>query len=150
MTYILDTNILIQIIRENDSFLGLLEDYQLFSPNNETYISIVTVGELRSIARQNSWGVKKQKLLEDLARLCQPIPIEKQIIIDAYSEIDAFSNGKIPENPLPKGMSARNMGKNDLWIAATTHVLDATLITTDADFTHLKDIYLGLEYIKTT
>ena len=83
MTYVLDTNILLQIIRENDTFLDILENYQLFSPMNETYVSIVTVGELTSIARQNKWGIKKQKLLEDLARLCQPIPIEKQIIVDA-------------------------------------------------------------------
>ena len=148
MTYILDTNILLQIIRENDSFLQLLEKYELINSTNETYISIVTVGELYSIARQNSWGEKKKKLLENLARLCPPIPIEKQILIDAYAEIDAFSNGKILENPLPKGLSSRNMGKNDLWIAATTHVLAGTLITTDADFMHLKDIYIGLEYIK--
>jgi tRNA(fMet)-specific endonuclease VapC len=148
MTYVLDTNILLQIIRENESFLDILENYQLFNPANETYISIVTVGELSSIARQNKWGVKKQKLLEDLARLCQPIPIEKQIIVDAYAEIDAFSNGKLSENPLPRGMSARNMGKNDLWIAATAHVLEATLITTDADFVHLKDVYMGIVHIQ--
>jgi tRNA(fMet)-specific endonuclease VapC len=148
MTYVLDTNILLQIIRENDTFADLLDNYELFSPSNETYISIVTVGELRSIARQNSWGLKKKKLLEDLSRLCQPVAIEKQLIVDAYAEIDAFSNGKLSENPLPKGMSARNMGKNDLWIAATTHVLEATLITTDGDFTHLKDVYMGLEYIQ--
>ncbi len=34
-------------------------------------------------------------------------------------------------------MSARNMGKNDIWIAATASVLDATLLTTDKDFNHL-------------
>ncbi len=149
MTYILDTNILLQIIRENSTFLESLESYELFSSTNETYISIVTVGELYSIARQNSWGEKKKKLLENLARLCPPIPIEKQVLIDAYAEIDAFSNGKILENLLPKGLSSRNMGKNDLWIAATTHVLGGTLITTDADFMHLKDIYFALEFIKT-
>ncbi len=148
MTYILDTNILLQIIRENDAFLQLLEKYALFDSMNETYVSIVTIGELSSIARQNRWGEKRKKILENLARLCPPIPIEKQVLIDAYAEIDAFSNGKILENPLPKGLSSRNMGKNDLWIAATAHVLDATLITTDADFTHLKDIYIGLEFIK--
>lgn len=34
-------------------------------------------------------------------------------------------------------MSSRNMGKNDLWVAATTLVTNATLITTDGDFDHL-------------
>lgn len=46
-------------------------------------------------------------------------------LINAYVEIDGFSNG-------------RSMGKNDLWIAATAVVTDATLVTTDGDFDHLK------------
>jgi tRNA(fMet)-specific endonuclease VapC len=33
------------------------------------------------------------------------------------------------------------MGKNDLWIAATTHLAQASLITTDADFDHLNGLY---------
>lgn len=36
------------------------------------------------------------------------------------------------------------MGKNDLWIAATASVLEATLITTDKDFGHLDTKYLKL------
>jgi tRNA(fMet)-specific endonuclease VapC len=39
------------------------------------------------------------------------------------------------------------MGKNDLWIAATASVLSATLLTTDKDFDHLKDVFLSLERI---
>jgi predicted nucleic acid-binding protein len=34
------------------------------------------------------------------------------------------------------------MGKNDLWIAATASVLDATLLTTDNDFDHLQNEFL--------
>jgi predicted nucleic acid-binding protein len=34
------------------------------------------------------------------------------------------------------------MGKNDLWIAATSSVLNATLLTTDGDFDHLNGAYL--------
>ena len=39
------------------------------------------------------------------------------------------------------------MGKNDLWIAVTTHLLEATLITTDNDFDHLKNVYFNVEKI---
>jgi len=39
------------------------------------------------------------------------------------------------------------MSKNDLWIAATASVLNATLITTDKDFSHLENIFLKLIYI---
>jgi tRNA(fMet)-specific endonuclease VapC len=40
--------------------------------------------------------------------------------------------------------SARNMGKNDVWIAATASVLQIPLLTTDADFQHLDTVYLEL------
>jgi len=39
------------------------------------------------------------------------------------------------------------MGKNDLWITATAHVTNATLLTMDKDFQHLKDVYLELENV---
>jgi tRNA(fMet)-specific endonuclease VapC len=66
-------------------------------------------------------------------------------LIEAYSTIDAYSKGKAAdpsEAHLPD--SARNMGKNDLWVAATAHVLGATLFTTDKDFAHLDQTFLDL------
>jgi tRNA(fMet)-specific endonuclease VapC len=44
-------------------------------------------------------------------------------------------------------MSARNMGKNDLWIAATTAALGATLITTDQDFDHLLPAFFAIDWV---
>ena len=66
-------------------------------------------------------------------------------IISRYGDIDAFSQGKLPNNKA--NFSARNMGKNDLWIAATSSVYDLVLLTTDKDFNHLDNEYLNLEYI---
>ena len=37
--------------------------------------------------------------------------------------------------PIP--FSARNMGKNDLWIASTAFLFGLPLVTTDHDFDHL-------------
>jgi len=34
------------------------------------------------------------------------------------------------------------MGKNDLWIASTAALLGLKLITTDADFNHLHDVFI--------
>ncbi len=34
------------------------------------------------------------------------------------------------------------MGKNDVWIAATASVVEAVLLTTDADFDHLDPRFL--------
>jgi predicted nucleic acid-binding protein len=36
------------------------------------------------------------------------------------------------------------MGKNDIWIAATASVLNATLLTTDGDFAHLNSVFLSV------
>ena len=73
------------------------------------------------------------------------IDIGSKDIYDRYAEIDAFSQGKLQGRPLP--LSARNMGKNDLWIAATTSILGATLLTTDADFEHLDGMFLKVERV---
>jgi predicted nucleic acid-binding protein len=44
-------------------------------------------------------------------------------------------------------MSARNMGKNDLWIAASAMIAQGTLITTDKDFNHLHETLIKVDYI---
>jgi tRNA(fMet)-specific endonuclease VapC len=49
--------------------------------------------------------------------------------------------------PLPSGLFARNMGKNDLWIAATALLLEATLITTDNGFNHLLPFFIEIEKV---
>ena len=49
--------------------------------------------------------------------------------IDAYVELDLVSQAH------PEG--ARNMGKNELWVAASARAAGATLLTTDRDFDHL-------------
>lgn len=70
-------------------------------------------------------------------------------LLDAYVTIDAFSQRKIAApNGQFLGTSSRNMGKNDLWIAATAYVLNAALVTTDDDFDHLHDIFFKVEKFK--
>jgi predicted nucleic acid-binding protein len=56
-------------------------------------------------------------------------------VIDAYIDLDIASQRH------PKG--ARNMGKNDLWIAASAMVSGAYLLTTDGDFDHLVPDYVS-------
>lgn len=72
--------------------------------------------------------------------------INTQEIIDKYAEIDAYSQGRLANTPT--SFSSKNMGKNDLWIAATASVYDIELLTTDKDFDHLRNSYLPkLHYI---
>ena len=66
-------------------------------------------------------------------------------ILRWYEEIDAYSQGLHRKRTLPD--SARNMGKNDVWIAATAAAVGIPLVTTDADFHHLNGVFLDLLYI---
>jgi tRNA(fMet)-specific endonuclease VapC len=147
MIYVLDTNILLNMIRGTSHISAPLALLDLKHPNHRVVISIVTMGEMLSIAQQNRWGISKIEHLELLFKTFRPIPIDKRVLIDTYAEIDTFSKGKHLVKSLPTGTTARKMGKNDLWIAATTHLLNATLITTDNDFDHLNPSFIKLHKI---
>ncbi|MBL7817802.1 MAG: PIN domain-containing protein [Saprospiraceae bacterium] len=143
--YLLDTNILLLYLRGDSRMAHINNLYNPFSVDSKPIVSVVTVGEIHSIALQRHWGLSK---IADLNRFLNKFliaDINVRPIIDAYAEIDAFSQNKLASNPL--GMTARSMGKNDLWIAATAHVLKLPLLTTDKDFHHLKDTYLDLAFI---
>lgn len=139
MNYLLDTNIILIYLRDRKNLKEVEIKIDPFGLGNNPIISIVTVGEIKSIARRNQWGKKKMVLLDELLNSLIITDINSEDVIEAYAEIDAFSQGKLLEKPL--GMSARNMGKNDLWIAATASVIQATLLTTDKDFEHLDEVF---------
>jgi tRNA(fMet)-specific endonuclease VapC len=140
--FILDTNIVLHYIRGNALYQRINKENNLSSPESIVMISITTVGELLSIGKQMNWGPKKIQSFENFLRIILVIDINKsdEKLIETYAEIDAYSQGNLEEQPL--GMSARNMGKNDLWIAATAKVADASLITTDNDFDHLHKTFI--------
>ena len=64
--YILDTNILLTYIRNTTITQRLEEDLGLFSSENNLLISVVSLGEIKSIAYRNKWGTSK---LENLTKL---------------------------------------------------------------------------------
>ena len=59
MDYILDTNILLIYLRNKNISKNIDKKYQLLKYPNSSAISVVTVGELRSIAKRNKWGLRK-------------------------------------------------------------------------------------------
>ena len=145
MTYLLDTNILIIYVRDTEFTRRLEEELELLKPENVLVISVVSIGEIRSIAKQNNWGERKVKRLTEILNNFLVADINSEEIIERYAEIDSFSQGKLKDKEV--SFTARNMGKNDLWIAATASVLKIELITTDSDFDHLKEEYLSLNKI---
>jgi tRNA(fMet)-specific endonuclease VapC len=143
MDYLWDTNILIHFVRNSETYQNLDEKHRFFEAGNRTFISVVSVGEIYSLAIQLDWGQRKIVELQNILARLSHYPINDEIIL-AYAQIDAFSQGKLKKSPLPKGITARNMGKNDIWIAATASVLQMPLLTLDNDFVHLSPTYLDI------
>jgi len=146
VNYVLDTNILLIYLRDQETKKAIESNYKLFSNNNNLVISTVTLGEIKSIAKRNKWGVKKLAVVETLLNKLIVVGISFEEMIETYAEIDTFSQGKHQTKKLD--LSARNMGKNDLWIASTAVVTSSKLITTDIDFQHLTGVYLDLVLVK--
>ena len=146
MNYLLDTNILLIYLKEEKTKSLIEEEYDPMGRDNNPMISVVTVGEIQSIAKRNYWGDKRLRAVENLMNKLIILDIKYEEVIEKYAEIDAYSQDKIKEKRL--GMTSRNMGKNDLWIAATTTVTESKLITTDNDFDHLDGEYFDVIKVK--
>ncbi|MDX2303822.1 MAG: type II toxin-antitoxin system VapC family toxin [Microscillaceae bacterium] len=125
MPILLDTNVLLKNHIRNRLSLPV-----------DSFISIINVGELESLALQLNWSYQKQTSLQNLLNQIPIIDINAQIA-KTYGLVDAYSQGKLQNNPLPAGTSARNMGKNDIWLAATALFFRMDFQTYDNDFDHL-------------
>ncbi|MEN0049926.1 MAG: type II toxin-antitoxin system VapC family toxin [Bacteroidota bacterium] len=145
MNYLLDTNIVLIYGRASSLSNKIEEKYQLFDGTHNLFISVVTLGELDSLIKQLNYGEKKKSRINTIVEDLVKLDIHYKEIIEQYGDIDAYSQGKLKTEP--SNFSSRNMGKNDLWIAATANVYDLTLITTDKDFEHLRKTFLNLEYV---
>lgn len=142
MTYLFDTNILLHFVRETELSKSIEIELDPFGVDNMPILSVVSVGEIKSIALRNNWGINKLQKLHQIMSLFIITDINIDEVIEKYAEIDTFSQGK--HKTIPTTGSAKNMGKNDLWIAASTNVLNTTLITTDNDFAHLDGVFIKL------
>ena len=69
MNYLIDTNILVIYVRDTDLTRRLEEDLRLLTGDNNLVISVVSIGEIKSIAKQNKWGEKRvRRLIEILSQ----------------------------------------------------------------------------------
>jgi tRNA(fMet)-specific endonuclease VapC len=144
MNLLFDTNILFYISRDTSGYKVI----EKMNPNNKiVYVSNANIAEIESISFQNSWNKTKIKRLELFLENVRIIEMS-DTFIQTYVEIDAFSQRKHPNITEYLHNSPRNMGKHDLWIAATASLLNLQLVTTDQDFQHLEDTFLNLRLIK--
>ncbi len=107
---------------------------------NLLYVSFASIAEIQSIAFQRGWNEIKSKRLETFLSLIRVIDIS-DILLPSYVGIDAYSQRNHPDYTDYPFNTPRNMGKNDLWIAATASLLNLELVTTDGDFDHLHGVF---------
>ena len=137
---LLDTNILVIYARAGEPYRRLEAQLGLRDGRIQGMISIITLGEILAFARKRDWGQRRHDELMELVRSkLAPVDINRPEILAAYADIDHYSEQVVKP--------ARPMGQNDLWIAATAHVLDCELITTDKDFDHLHGVKLRRRWI---
>jgi tRNA(fMet)-specific endonuclease VapC len=141
MNYLWDTNILVHYIRNSDKYAQWNNEHAFFTSPNQVFLSVISIGEIESLAYQLNWSNLRLQRLQDVISQTRTLTIYEEII-HTYAEIDAYSQGKLQTRPLSG--SARNMGKNDIWLAATAHVGQFKFATTDNDFDHLESVYLDL------
>lgn len=121
--YLLDTNIVIAIMRGGELANRIEATYHISGAGFRPYICVVTLGELYSMALRNKWGEKKQALLSKIEQELIVLDIHRDDVLSAYASLQNYAQ-----------QNGAAISHNDLWIAATTSVFGAHLLTTDKDF----------------
>ena len=131
---------------DNSLFRKVSEENKLDAEDAFIMISSISKGEILSIAMQNNWGERKTEILSKLLNLIVIIDVvgANDLLMNAYAEIDAYSLKRHPAKILSG--SAKPMGKNDIWIAATAYATNATLLTTDGKFMHLDKEFIDIKF----
>lgn len=119
---LVDTNVIIRF------FKGETELFSLFDNIENLYISSISVGELMYGAELSK---KSDFNRDNYFSFCQQMKV-------LYPDLEvAKSYGKIKSSLKEKG---KPIPENDIWIAATCHAADLTLITSDSDFDFVDEI----------
>jgi tRNA(fMet)-specific endonuclease VapC len=130
-SYVLDTNVLLALIRGNALGTEIDNAYGLRGSLQRHIVSIVSQAEMLVLAERNEWGDPKRDALRVMFEHLVVLPIDGQALVEAYVRISAV------DRSWPEG--TRNMGKNDLWIASTALHTGLPLLTTDPDFRFLNN-----------
>lgn len=138
--YLLDTNVVVALVRGGALARHIDAEFGLRASKVRPLISVVTLGEVRVLARRNAWGENKLRALETALSNLVIVDVSPPTVIEAYVDIDINSQSHRD--------GARNMGKNDLWIAACAKAANALLITTDGDFAHLTPDTLDVRIVR--
>lgn len=125
---VLDTNILIHVLRGQAAGRALEAIFGLQTRIPRPIIPVVVKGETKSFAKYRKWGNAKVDALDKLLAMLPSADISSEVVLDAYAELDSFCT-----------LNGNKLGKNDAWIAAIALVTGSTILTTDKDFSFLRD-----------
>ena len=119
--------------RQIDMAYGLRESLQ------RHVVSIASQAEIWVIADRRNWGGAKRAALRIMFEQLVVVPIDGQALLDAYVRVAAADSNWV--------QGSRNMGKNDVWIAATALHTGLPLLTTDKDFLFLNNNLLNVLWV---
>jgi tRNA(fMet)-specific endonuclease VapC len=139
--YVLDTCVVLTLVRQGELGHRIEHRFALTTLSTRLIISIATRAEIEVIADRNHWGSSRRRVLAQFLDECTTVPIAHQDLIDRYVEAEAICHAT------PGG--AVRMGKNDLWIAATSQLVGRPLLTMDRDFAPLAG-WIALHVIAVT
>ncbi len=133
---LLATSIVLHLARGSELGRRVEATYAFGALAVNPLVSIVTEGELRSLALQFGWGAGKQARLEEILGRALVVPLEYEGVVEAYARIDHYCR-----------QIGRPVGENDVWIAASAHATGARLVTTDRDFDALCPRFIRRDWI---
>jgi tRNA(fMet)-specific endonuclease VapC len=132
---LLDTNILIHLVRESPTGKSIDSKFLLRKREEKSLVSIVTAGEALAISKRLTWGPSKTAALQALLQELIVVDISDDVL-ELYAQVDVFLR-----------RAGRPVQQNDMWIAATAIASGAHLLTTDKDFDPLCPAYLDRTWI---
>ncbi len=109
--FVLDTGIVLGYVRAAGYAEYVEKKYGLFNPPNIPLISIVSKGEIYSLAIQFQWGTGKLKTLDELLRKLPVVDVNDDQILHRYAEIDAYSWVGIMRDRFREGRPHVSWGK---------------------------------------
>lgn len=130
MRYMLDTNILIYLIKNKPPEIA--ERINALDPSDELWMSFITYAELLKGAERST---RKSEVLKRLTELTRSLPVHYQIselLCEHYAtHFTRLRNAGTP------------IGANDLWIACHALSEDCTLVTNNLkEFRRIKGLSL--------
>src|SRR5262245_18187204 len=129
--YLLDTNVLVHYVRGDAVWQHVQSTFFPLMADQRPVISVDTVGELRSLAHQFNWQEHRRSQMDFICNYFRRISLDDPRVLDSYAMIDAHTV-----------RLGRQMGKNDVWIAATAHVFNARILTTDRGFDEIHPVFV--------